>query len=73
MTADKCAPLPVYVDGKQCVSCWQLSWKEKLSALLFGRIWLYVLSGETQPPVALVCVKKQRLMMQDIKEGGRNE
>jgi hypothetical protein len=46
-------PLPVWTDGEQCVSCWQMSLRERLSALLFGRVWLAVLSGRTQPPVCL--------------------
>lgn len=44
-------PLPVWTDGEQCVSCWQMTWRERLAALLFGRAWLSVLSGSTQPPV----------------------
>lgn len=44
-------PLPVWTDGEQCVSCWRMSWRERLSALLFGRVWLAILSGTTQPPV----------------------
>ncbi|MGE0358625.1 MAG: hypothetical protein AB7P08_17115 [Burkholderiales bacterium] len=47
----ECAPLPIYSDGFQCVSLWRLGWRERLSALLFGRVWLAVLSGATQPPV----------------------
>lgn len=43
--------LPVWTDGIQCVSCWKMSWRERLSALLFGRCWVMVLSGSTQPPV----------------------
>lgn len=43
-------PLPIWTDGEQCVSCWRMSWRERLSALLFGRAWLALLSGETQPP-----------------------
>ena len=46
------APLPVWSDGEQCVSCWQMSWRERLSALLFGRVWIALLSGETQPPAS---------------------
>ncbi len=53
MTEDECGPLPVYCDGEQCISLWQLSWRERISALIHGRVWLQVLSGETQPPVAL--------------------
>jgi len=44
-------PLPVWTDGEQCVSCWRMTWRERLSALLFGRVWLAILSGGTQPPV----------------------
>jgi len=44
-------PLPVWTDGEQCVSCWRMSIRERLAALLFGRVWLAVLSGSTQPPV----------------------
>jgi len=46
-------PLPVWTDGEQCVSCWQMSWRERISALLFGRVWLALLSGKTQPPAWL--------------------
>ena len=44
-------PLPVWTDGEQCVSCWQMSWRERLCALLFGRVWIAVLTGQTQPPI----------------------
>lgn len=43
--------LPIYCDDEQCISCWRMSWRERLSALFFGRVWLSVLSGPTQPPV----------------------
>jgi hypothetical protein len=50
---DDVLPLPVYTDGRLCISCWQLGWRERLSALVFGRVWLSVLFGGTQPPVWL--------------------
>lgn len=53
-TDDQCGPLPVASDGAVCVSCWQPTPKERLSILLFGKIWLYIYSGKTQPPVALL-------------------
>lgn len=53
-------PLPIWTDGEQCVSCWRMSWRERLSALLFGRIWLAVLSGSTQPPV---CIEATRVYL----------
>jgi hypothetical protein len=43
--------LPVWSDGTQCVSCWKLSLKERVMALLFGKVWVALLSGHTQPPV----------------------
>jgi len=46
-------PMPAWSDGEQCVSCWRMSLKERLSALLFGRVWLALLSGASQPPASL--------------------
>lgn len=57
MTDEECGSLHVYTDGTICVSCWKMTWKDRLKALLFGRVWLGVLSGHTQPPVWLQCRK----------------
>ena len=46
-------PLSVWTDERQCVSCWRMSWKERIYALLFGKVWCAVLSGDTQPPIYL--------------------
>lgn len=51
MSDKECASLHVWSDGKQCVSCWKPTFKERLNILFGGRIWLGVLSGRTQPPV----------------------
>ena len=51
MTDDECGTLSVYTDNTQCVSCWKPSFIERLSILIFGRVWLSVFSGQTQPPV----------------------
>lgn len=53
MTDEECGSLSVWNDGKQSVSCWRPTLRERLSILIFGCVWLTVLSGETQPPVAL--------------------
>lgn len=53
MTDEECGTLAVYTDGIQCASCWKMSIKERISALIFGKVWLVVLSGKTQPPVCL--------------------
>lgn len=55
MTDEECSSLPVFTDGRQCISCWRLTWMERLSALLFGKVWLGILSGYTQAPVWLAC------------------
>lgn len=53
MTAEECGSLPVWSDGRQCVSCWRPSFKERLKILFCGRVWLGVISGGSQPPVFL--------------------
>jgi hypothetical protein len=53
MTDEECKPLPVFTDGTQCVSQWRLTWKERFQVLFFGKIWVSVLSGRTQPPIWL--------------------
>jgi len=51
MTDKECLPLPVWNDGKQCISCWKPTFVERFKILLTGKVWLGVLSGTTQPPV----------------------
>ena len=51
MTDDECEVLPVWTDGHECASLWRPTLRERLSILLFGRVWLRVVSGRTQPPV----------------------
>ena len=35
--------------GHQTVSCWRMTWRERLRVLLTGRVWLHVWGR--QPPV----------------------
>lgn len=51
MTDQECCSLPVWNDGKECVSAWKASIKERITILFTGIVWLGVLSGQTQPPV----------------------
>lgn len=55
-----CADLPVYKDGTQILSKWKMSWRERLSALLFGVAFVSVRARETSPPIA-VWVERQAL------------
>jgi hypothetical protein len=51
-------PLSIWTDGEQCASCWRPSLRERLSILFFGRVWVAVLSGSTQPPIYVDGVKE---------------
>jgi len=51
MTTEECSTLLVFTDSGQCISCWKPSLRERLSILLFGKVWLGIRSGKTQPPV----------------------
>jgi len=52
---DDCLPLRIHrtADCTRCISCWRPTWRERLSILFFGRVWIDIYSGHTQPPVAL--------------------
>ena len=47
-----------WTDATSCVSCWRMSWRERFSALIFGRVWLDLLSGKTMPPAYVVACKE---------------
>ncbi len=51
MTDDQCIPLPIFTDGKACVSCWDLTDEEIADIVKMRQIWLVIHSGCTQPPV----------------------
>ncbi|MCM1168806.1 MAG: hypothetical protein NC324_02605 [Bacteroides sp.] len=51
MQDSECQSLPVWSDGKQCISCWRPNFLERVRILFGGKVWLGVLSGRTQPPV----------------------
>ena len=53
MTDEECGSLHVYSDGEKCISLWRMTWRERLSALFFGRCWVYVYTAYTQPPITL--------------------
>lgn len=58
LTDEECGPLAIYSDGKLCISLWRMSWRERLSSLFFGRAWLWVYSGQSQPPVFLLATRE---------------
>ena len=32
-------PLPAWTDGREVISCWRLTWRERVVLLLGGRLW----------------------------------
>lgn len=50
-------PLHIWTDGEQCVSCWHMTYRDRLNALIFGRVWVSTLTGATTPPLCVVAVK----------------
>ena len=44
-------PLPIFRNGKCCVSCWQLTKEELAEINRTGRVYISIFSGETQPAV----------------------
>ena len=57
MTIEQCSPLHIIQTGNICISCWRVSFKEKLILLFSGKLWLTVRSGQTQPPVKITIDK----------------
>ena len=53
MTDEECGSLPCHIDGVQVISKWKLNAEELIKIMQTGEIWLSVLSGKTQPPVAI--------------------
>lgn len=56
--------LPVYVNDKKSISCWKVSLKERISILLFGRVWVYIFcEGKLHPPIGVLgkrtCFRKE--------------
>ena len=48
-----CKGLPIFTNGEVCTSKWRMSWRERLHCLLRGYIWVLVVSGSTQPAIAV--------------------
>ena len=53
VSADQCGNLPVHRTGEFVISCWRGTFRERLQFLFTGRLWLWVMSKTTQPPVAM--------------------
>ena len=54
-----CDILPTYRDKESHIfySCWKMTWRERFSALFFGKAWLSVLTMGSHPPVSLTTTR----------------
>lgn len=58
-TAEDVGDLPVWKEpGNGIASCWSMTWRERLSALIFGRVWLHVQSDNSHPPVRITARRR---------------
>ena len=66
-TGEGCGDLPAWhgfdINQKfRIISCWRMTWRERLKALVTGRLWLDIWSTSL-PPVALLSDKPFRRKM----------
>lgn len=50
MSDDECGSLWVFNDGEQCISCWKVPFWKRIKLIFHGKVWLSIMSGNTQPP-----------------------
>lgn len=56
MLEEDCGSLDVFQEPARgtTLSVWTMSWRERIAALVFGKVWVWVhAGGTTQPPIAL--------------------
>jgi hypothetical protein len=53
MTAEECGDLEVFTDGAYCLSRWEPTAEDLERILAGGPVWLWAVTGGTQPPVKL--------------------
>lgn len=57
--------LPIFSNGVTCVSCWQFSDEEIAEIARTKRVFVSILSGQTQPPVFVGSESEVRSMCAD--------
>lgn len=58
LVAPGCEDLRVQVDTNQVLSCWKMTWRERLSALFFGRVWLCIRGRPHNHPPVWILVER---------------
>lgn len=70
MTDEECRSLPIFTDNLTCLSCWRVDIWGRIRVLLTGNIWIWVWSGQTQPPI---CVDTRVLKKVTLDSGSSSE
>ena len=52
ISGDNVEPLPVYQGEGMYISRWRATWKERLSILVYGTIWVAIAS-DRHPPISI--------------------
>jgi len=47
--------LPVCKTDKGWISCWKLSFMDRIRAVIFGHVWIYTYDTKFQYPVSMSC------------------
>lgn len=55
MTDEECSSLWILRQDNYCISLWTTSFWQRLKFLFHSHIWIWILSGQTQPPIILDC------------------
>lgn len=52
MTEEECGTLPAYSHESGILSCWEMTFRERLKVLFTGRVWFDIMA-RSQPPIWL--------------------
>lgn len=49
--------LPICVLSDGWLSCWKLSFADRIRAVIFGRVWIYNFSPKYHYPISMECMR----------------
>ncbi len=72
MTDEECGSLAVWEGDSMLVSRWKMRWRERLSALVYGTVWIWVYTRTgTQPPISIEATKNIFHVVKGPSDGAR--
>lgn len=57
MSVAECGSLPICREDNSYRSCWKMSFKERIVAMFYGKVWMRWCGEVKHPPVSLTCTK----------------